>query len=72
MIVKLEVMLFSFIIPVFNAENTLEKCLSSVCSQTYNNFEVIAIDDGSKDQSYAILQKYSNQDTRFRIFTQNN
>lgn len=65
-------MLFSFVIPIYNAEQTLERCLSSVFAQTYCKFEVIAIDDGSSDMSYKILQKYANQDARYKIYTQSN
>lgn len=61
--------LVSFIIPVFNSERFLKKCLDSVFNQTYENFEVIAIDDGSTDNSQKILQNYSDSIT---ILSQNN
>ncbi len=48
----------SIIIPVFNAEKYLEKCLSTVLNQTYKNIEIIVVDDGSTDNSAAILKQY--------------
>ena len=48
----------SIIIPVYNAEKTLEKCLESVFKQTFQNFEIIAVNDGSTDDSLKILKKY--------------
>lgn len=63
---------FTFIIPVYNAENTIERCLESVRVQNYDNFEVIVMDDGSKDQSYEKCMKYQIEDSRFRIFQQEN
>lgn len=65
-------MKISVIIPVYNAEKFLKKCLDSVISQTYDNWEVIAIDDGSKDGSYSILLDYANRDKRFQVFSQEN
>jgi len=51
---------FSVIIPFYNAEATLEKCIRSVLSQTYNNFEIILIDDASEDKSMEIINKLNN------------
>ena len=62
----------SVIIPVFNAEQYLRKCLDSVLAQTYDNWEAIAIDDGSSDASYVILMEYANKDSRFIVDTKNN
>ena len=62
----------SVIIPVYNAENYLEKCLTSVITQSWENIEIICIDDGSTDQSVAILEKYSETDARIKIYTQKN
>ena len=50
-------MKFSVIIPVFNAEKYLSKCLESIINQTYDNWEVIALDDGSQDNSFSIMKK---------------
>lgn len=59
--------LFSIIIPVYNVEKYLEQCLQSVISQTYTNFEVILINDGSTDKSKKICDKYTLDDTRFKL-----
>lgn len=48
----------SLVIPVYNAENYLDRCIDSIISQTYKNIEVIFIDDGSKDNSWEILKSY--------------
>lgn len=48
----------SIIVPVYNVERYLEKCLESLCNQTYKNFEIIIIDDGSTDESMKIIEKY--------------
>lgn len=55
--------LISIIIPVYNSESFLEECLNSVVSQTYQNIEIITIDDGSTDASSQILKKYSDKIT---------
>lgn len=62
----------SVIVPVFNSSIYLPKCLNSVLSQTYNNWEVIALDDGSIDDSFSILQKYSEIDKRIISATKQN
>ncbi|MHA3725127.1 bifunctional glycosyltransferase/CDP-glycerol:glycerophosphate glycerophosphotransferase [Leucobacter sp. HY1910] len=51
--------LVSIVIPVFNCEDYLRRCLNSVYQQTYTNFEVIAVNDGSVDTSWSILEEYS-------------
>ena len=48
---------FSIVIPVYNAENYLQECLNSIISQSYNNYEVILINDGSTDHSLEIIKK---------------
>lgn len=65
-------MMISIIVPVYNAESTIEKCLKSIKNQTFTDFEVILIDDGSSDNSGVICDKYSNEDSRFRVFHQKN
>ena len=54
----------SVIIPVFNAENTIEKCVNSVLIQDFSDFELLLIDDGSKDNSFSICKKFSETDKR--------
>ena len=53
--------LVSIVIPVYNSEKYLEECLNSVLDQTYENIEIIVVDDGSTDSSYDILKKYSDK-----------
>lgn len=48
----------SIIIPVYNAEGSIDRCINSILNQTYNDYEIIAINDGSKDNSLNILKKY--------------
>lgn len=62
-------MKISVIIPVYNAEIYIRKCLESVISQTYEKWEIIAIDDGSNDNSYKILKEYAERDSRIKIET---
>lgn len=57
----------SVIIPVYNVENFLEKCLDSVCNQTLSNIEIICINDFSTDNSFEILKKYAQKDSRIKI-----
>lgn len=63
-----ELPLISVIIPIYNVENYLERCLSSLQNQTYGNLEVLLIDDGSKDSSGEIADAYAKQDSRFKAF----
>ncbi len=63
---------FSVIVPVYQAEKYLERCLNSLSKQSYLNFEVIMIDDGSKDSSYSICCKFQKQDKRFLVIHQEN
>lgn len=62
----------SVLIPVYNVEDYLEKCLDSVISQTLNNIEIICVDDGSTDGSAKILKKYKKKDRRIKIITKEN
>ena len=56
----------SIIVPVFNAEQYLDKCLASILSQRMKSYEVILVDDGSSDSSPLICDRYSATDSRFR------
>ena len=62
----------SIIIPIYNSANYLEKCLDSILSQSYANFEVICIDDNSTDNSLKILQMYSEKDARIKVIHKKN
>lgn len=62
----------SIVIPVYNAEKYIERCLESILNQTYRNFEVILVDDGSKDGSLKKLYDYKKKDRRIKVFTQKN
>ena len=64
--------MISIIIPVYNAEKYLERCIKSVLNSTYGNFEVLLINDGSSDRSLEICRNYSDRDSRIRVFTQEN
>lgn len=65
-------MKISIVIPVYNVERYLANLLDSILKQTYNDFEVILVDDGSKDNSYKIMEDYSKKDNRIKIFKQKN
>ena len=61
--------LVSVVIPVYNSEKFLEECLDSIFAQTYQNIEIIAVDDGSTDSSLDILNRYSD---KVNVFSQKN
>ncbi len=58
---------FSIIVPIYNVESFLHQCVDSVLSQTYTDFELILVDDGSPDHSPAICDEYAKQDARIRV-----
>ena len=60
----------SIIIPVYNVEKYLRECLNSILNQTFQDFEIICVDDGSTDKSLEILQEYKKKDDRFVILQQ--
>ena len=62
----------SVIIPVYNAEKYLRSCIDSVLAQTYKDFELLLIDDGSKDSSGTICDEYAAMDSRFRVIHKEN
>lgn len=62
----------SVIIPIYNSEEYLHKCIDSVLAQTYENFELLLINDGSKDSSGTICDEYAEKDKRVRVFHQEN
>lgn len=62
----------SVIIPVFNVEKYLYECLDSVVNQTFNDIEIICVNDGSTDNSLNILKEYEHKDSRIKIISQEN
>lgn len=58
----------SVIVPVYNTDRYLRRCVESILSQTFTDFELLLIDDGSKDQSGAICDEYADGDARVRVF----
>ncbi len=62
----------SVIVPVWNAEKFLRRCVDSIINQTYTNLEIILVDDGSTDLSWKICQDYEKKDKRIRIFHKDN
>lgn len=64
--------MISIIIPIYNSALYLERCFESILHQTYPEFEVLLVDDGSTDESRAICEKYCDMDRRFRYFYKTN
>jgi glycosyltransferase involved in cell wall biosynthesis len=60
------------VVPVYNIENYLKKCLDSLINQTLEDIEIICVNDGSTDNSLAILEDYASKDKRIKIITQKN
>ena len=68
----LEENLISVIIPIYNVEKYISRCLDSVINQTYKKIEIICVDDGSPDNSIKILKEYEKKDSRIKIIRQEN
>lgn len=62
----------SFVVPIFNVEKYLEQCVSSILSQTYDNIEVILVDDGSTDNSGKICDNFAQKDKRVKVIHKKN
>ena len=62
----------SIIVPVYNVEDYIEKCIDSIVNQTYKNIEVILVDDGSTDLSGKICDHYAKNDSRIKVIHKNN
>ena len=64
--------LVSVIIPVYNVENYLDFCLSSIVNQSYKNLEIVLVDDGSQDKSPEICDMYAKKDERIKVIHKKN
>lgn len=63
---------FSIIVPIYNVSQFLRKCIESILEQTYCNYELILVDDGSSDTSGIICDQYSDKDSRIKVIHQKN
>lgn len=64
--------LVSIIVPVYNTEKYIRECLISLIQQSYSHIEIIAVDDGSTDNSLCLLKELSAKDNRLKVFSQPN
>lgn|GEM_PF-415557 len=64
--------MISIIVPVYNVEPYVEKCLSSLDNQSFDDYEVIIINDGSTDHSYKICKKFADNNTKFFLYSKKN
>lgn len=64
--------MISVVVPVYNTRQYLSDCIESILSQTYSNFELLLIDDGSTDDSYELCCSFAEKDSRIRVFQQEN
>lgn len=62
----------SILIPIYNAEKYITRCINSVIEQNYNNLEIVLVDDGSKDKSLSICESFAKKDSRIKIIKQKN
>ena len=62
----------SIIVPVYKAEKYLNRCVDSILAQTFTDFELLLIDDGSPDRSGEICDEYAKKDSRIRVFHKKN
>lgn len=65
-------MKLSVIVPVYNVENYLNKCITSIVEQTYKALEIILVDDGSTDTSGQLCDEWKKKDTRVRVIHKSN
>lgn len=64
--------LISIIVPVYNAESTLNRCIDSIVNQSFDDWELLLIDDGSRDRSGKICDEYAAKDSRIKVFHKEN
>ena len=65
-------MLFSVIVPIYNVEQYIRRCIDSVLNQTFADFELLLVDDGSPDNCPAICEEYAKKDTRIKVIHKEN
>ena len=65
---NVKIAMISIIVPLYNAEKYVHACVESILGQTYKDFELLLVDDGSKDSTGTICDKYANDDHRVRVF----
>ena len=64
--------LVSVVVPIYNREKTVEKCIKSILNQTYKNIELVLIDDGSTDDTFSVCKSYAEKDDRIKLFQKDN
>lgn len=64
--------LISIVVPIYNAETFLDRCITSIIKQSYKDIEIYLIDDGSKDNSFQICQQYQKSDSRIKLIRKEN
>lgn len=62
----------SIVVPIYNVENYLKRCIKSLINQTYENIEILLINDGSKDKSKSICESYVDEDKRIKLYNKEN
>lgn len=62
----------SIVVPIYNVEKYLKKCIESIINQTYKNLEIILVNDGSTDNSYKICEEYAGRDKRIKVINKEN
>ena len=64
--------LVSIIVPVYNVQNSVARCLDSICAQTWKNIEIILVNDGSKDESFSVCEQFREKDARIVLVDKSN
>ena len=64
--------MISVIMPIYNSEKYVSEAIESVCNQSYKNWELLIVNDGSTDQSSKIIDDYAKKDSRIKVFHRSN